>query len=61
MYINWFIWIIFFVILYVIQKIRGNKNSLNYLSVMVNYQYHVENRVVFWQFPFMNGTTVNTL
>ena len=40
MYINWFTWIIFFMIVYVIQKIGGNNNSPNSLNVMVNYHYH---------------------
>ena len=34
MYINWFAWIIFFMIVYVIQKIGGNNNSPNVLNVM---------------------------
>ena len=37
---------IFFMIVYVIRKIRGNKNSPNSLNVTVNYHYHGENRVV---------------
>ena len=53
MCINWFSWIIFFIIVYVIQKIRGNENSQNYLNVMVNYHYHFENRLITFQFPSM--------
>ena len=37
-----------FVIVYVIQKIGGIKNSPNSLNVMVNYHYHGENRVITW-------------
>ena len=33
---NWFTWIIFFMIVYAIQNIGGNKNSPNSLNVMVN-------------------------
>ena len=44
MYINWFTWILFFMIVHVMQKIRGNKNSPNSLNIMVNYHYHGENR-----------------
>ena len=47
MYINWFTWI-FFLIVYVKQKIGGNDNSPNSLSVMVNYHNHGENRVIPW-------------
>ena len=46
MYIDRFTWIVFFMIVYVIQKIGGNKNSPNSLNVMVNYHYHDENRVI---------------
>ena len=46
MYINWFAWIIFFSVVYVIQKIGGNDNSPNPISVMVNYHYHSENMVI---------------
>ena len=42
MYINWFTWIMFFIIVYVIQNNSGNKNSPNFLNVMVNYHYHSE-------------------
>ena len=48
MYINWFTGVIFFMIVYVIQEIGGNENSPNSLNVMVNYHYHVENRVITW-------------
>ena len=44
-YINWFIWIIFFMIVYVLLKIGGNYNSPNSLNVILNYQYHGKNRV----------------
>ena len=46
--INWFTWIIFFIIVYVIQKIGGNENSPNYLNVTVNYHYNGKNRVITW-------------
>ena len=46
MYINWLTWIIFFMIVYVIPKIMGNKNSPNYLNIMVNYHYHGDKRVI---------------
>ena len=36
MYINWFNWIIFFIIVYAIQNIGGNKNSPSSLNIMVN-------------------------
>ena len=35
-------------IVYVIQEIRGNKNSPDSLNVMINYHYHGENRVITW-------------
>ena len=35
-------------IIYVIYKNGGNKNSLYSLNVMVNYHYHSENRVITW-------------
>ena len=35
MYINWFTWIIIFIIVYVIQKIGGNENYLNYLNINI--------------------------
>ena len=35
-----------FIIIYVIQKIKGNENSPDFLNVMVNYHYHSENRVI---------------
>ena len=43
MYINWFTWIIFFMIVYVIQKIGGKENYQNSFNVMANYHYHGEN------------------
>ena len=48
MYINWFIWIIFFMIVYVKWKFGVIDNSPNSLSVMVNFNYHSENRVITW-------------
>ena len=36
MYINWFTRI-FFIIVYVIQKIGGNENSPNSINALVNY------------------------
>ena len=36
MYISWFTWIIFIHVFYVIQEIGGDKNSPDYLNVMVN-------------------------
>ena len=33
-------------IIYVIQNIVGNDNSPDSLNVMVNYHYHLENRVI---------------
>ena len=50
---NWFNWIIFFVIVCVIPKIGDNKNSLDSLNVLVNYHFHSKNRVITLQFPFM--------
>ena len=35
-----------FMIVYVIQKIRGNENSPDSLTIMVNYHYHDKNRVI---------------
>ena len=32
-------------IIYIIQKIRGNENDPNSFNAMVNYHYHGENRV----------------
>ena len=32
----------------VIQEIGGNDNSPDSLNVMVNYHYHIENRVITW-------------
>ena len=46
MYINWFTWIVFFMIIYVIQKFMGDKNSPNSLNIMVIYHHHSEKRVV---------------
>ena len=48
MYINWFTWVIFFMKVYVFQKIGGNKNDPNSLNVMVNYHHHGENKVINW-------------
>ena len=53
MYINWFTWMIFFMIVYVIQKNGGNKNSPNYLNVMIYYHYHGKNRVINRLLPSM--------
>ena len=33
-------------IVYVIQEMERNKNSPDYLNIMVNYHYHGENRVI---------------
>ena len=44
-YINLFTWIIFFITVYVIQKIGGNENSSDSLNIKVNCHYHSENRV----------------
>ena len=46
MYINQFTCIMFFMNVYVIQKIRGKENSPSYLKIMVNYHYHSENWVI---------------
>ena len=46
MYINWFTWIIFFIIVYAIEINEGKDNSPNFLNAMVNYHYHGENRVI---------------
>ena len=35
-------------ILYVILKNGGNDNSPDSLNAMVNYQYHIENRLIAW-------------
>ena len=51
MYINWFTLIIFFMIVYVKQKIGGNDNSPNSLNVMVNLHYHSENRAATGRIP----------
>ena len=40
-----FTWINFFMIVYVIRKIGGNRNSPNSFNVMVNYHYHGANMV----------------
>ena len=58
MYINWFTCILFFVIVYAIQKIRGNENSPNSLNITVNYYYHSKNRVITRYFPSMRPTGV---
>ena len=34
-------------------KIWGNKNSPDYLNVMVNYHYYSENRAINWYLPYM--------
>ena len=60
MYFNWFAWIIFSMIAYIILKIRGNKNSPNSINVMVNYHYHGENRVINRQLPFMPATVTTS-
>ena len=39
-YINWFTWIIIFIVVNVIQNIRGNDNSPNSLNLMLNCHYH---------------------
>ena len=46
MYINWFTWIIFFMIVYVIHKIGVNNNSPNSLNIKLNYYYHGKNRLI---------------
>ena len=46
MHINRFNCIIFFIIVYVIQKIGGNNNSLNYLNVRINCHYQGKNRLI---------------
>ena len=33
-------------IIYVIPKNMGNKNSPNSLNIKVNYHYHIENRAI---------------
>ena len=58
MYINWFTWIIFFTIVHAIQKIGGDENSPNSLNIMVNYNYHGENRVITQVIPIYD--TANT-
>ena len=35
-------------VVYAIEEIGGNENSLDSLNVMVNYNYHSENRVITW-------------
>ena len=37
---------VFFVVVYIIQKIGGNDISPNDLNVMVNYHHHIENRAI---------------
>ena len=56
MYNNWFNWIIFFIILYLIQKNWGNENSPDSLNVMLNYRYHGENRLIAQKFPSIGGS-----
>ena len=46
-----------FMIVYVIQKIRGNENSPDSLNVMVNYHYHGENRLITRYLPSMPPRT----
>ena len=46
MYINCFTRMVFFMIVYVIHKISGNKNYPKSLNVMVNCHYHGENSVI---------------
>ena len=53
---NWFTWIIFFIIVYVIQKIGGNDNSLN---LMLYYDLHGEKMVITRQFLSMPTTTLD--
>ena len=53
MNINWFVWVRFFVIIDVIQKIGNNKNSPNSLNRMVTNHYHGENRLITQYFPSM--------
>ena len=49
MYINWFTRIIYILmIVYIILKNGGNENYLYSLNLMVNYHYHIENRVITW-------------
>ena len=36
----------FFIIIYIIQKNVGNKNSPSSLNIMVSYHYHSENWVI---------------
>ena len=43
---NYFAWIIFFMIVYVMRNIGGNDNSSNSLKSMVNYHYHIKNRLI---------------
>ena len=43
-------------IVYVIQKIGSNKNSPNYLKVIVNYHYHSGIRVITQKYPSMPGS-----
>ena len=43
-------------IVYDIQKIGGNNNSLNSLNVIVNCHYHSKNRVITRLFPSMLGS-----
>ena len=56
MYINWFIWIIFFQYLICYTKIGGNVNSPNSLNVMVYYHYHGENRLITRLLSYMPDT-----
>ena len=38
-------------VVYVMQKIGGNKNSPKYPNIMVSYHYHDENGVIKQYFP----------
>ena len=44
-------------IVYVIQKIGGDKNSPNYLNIMVNYHYHGQNRIITRKFSSIVNCT----
>ena len=57
MHINWFNWIIFSMIIHVINKIGGNDNSPNSLNVTVNFHYYVESSVITWYLPSMSWCT----
>ena len=40
-------------IVYILRRIEGNKNSTNFLNVIINYHYHGENKVVTRKFKSM--------